>query len=673
MSRPCLLLVFSIGALAGAGTGAADSRTVNSPDGRISLAFDVEGGRASYAIRYDGRPVIEPSALGIHLRGASPLGDGLRIEDASVEDVDRVWKPVFGTRSTIANRYRELSLTLRESGPGSRTLRLHFRAYDDGAAFRYEIPRQEGLDKVEIAGEETRIRFPGDPRCFALLRKGFGDSYEGTYDPVRLSEIAKDALVGLPLLVEGDGHWVAVTEADLTDYAGLSLRRDGSEPHTLVAALAPLPHEEGVAVRGETPLVSPWRTFLIGKRAGDLIESNLVWNLNDPSALEDTSWIEPGKATWPWWNDRVVSDPGIESGQPSTAVMKYYTDFAARHHIPHLVVDAGWYSLEKDAWDQPEKEDVLTMEETRAKVYDIKEVIRYARAKGVKVHLWVHLASLRKRVEEVLAAYAEWGASGIKLDNFGGDDQQTVNDLHHVIRVAAEHHLTVDFHGAYKPTGFCRTFPNFLSSEAVMGLEFSKGSSRPSTRHNVTIPYTRMLAGPMDYTPGAFDLDGAEGYPKHVQGTRAQQMAMYVVYFSPFQMLVDYPAAYESAPDQFGFLLRVPTTWDETRFVDGTPGDFVVVARRKGDEWYLGAMTDENPRELTLGLGFLQHGRDYVAHVYRDGDDASSNPQSVVYEEKRLTAADSLVARLAGGGGLAVRLTPADSGSAKGTEVSGTR
>jgi len=405
-------------------------------------------------------------------------------------------------------------------------------------------------------------------------------------------------------------------------------------------------------------MVTPWRTFLIGERAGDLIESTLVWNLNDPNVLEDTSWIQPGKAIWPWWNNRVVSDLSIEGGQPSTAVMRYYTDFAARHQIPHLVVDAGWYSLEMDAWNQPEKEDVLTMEETRAGFYDIREVIDYAREKGVKVHLWVHLASLRGRVEEVLATYAGWGASGIKLDNFGGDDQGTVNDLHHVIRVAAEHRMTVDYHGAYKPTGVSRTWPSFLTSEAVMGLEYSKGNPRPSTQHAVTIPYTRNLAGPMDYTPGAFDLDGAEGFPKYVQGTRAQQIAMLVVYFSPFQMLVDYPEAYESAPDQFDFVKRVPTTWDETRFVDGYPGDFVVVARRQGDEWYLGAMTDENARELSLPLGFLTEGREYTAHVFRDGDDVTENPQSVAYETRPASASGSLDVRLAPGGGLAARLTP---------------
>ena len=654
MLQPRSLLCLCVGLVA-LGCTDLQHQTITSPNGRVSVSFDVEDGRAHYAVRYDGKAVIDSSGLGIRLKDG-PLKDGLVVKEVSIDSRDTTWEPVWGIRSPIEDQHVQLSVTLEESG--GRTLELYFRAYDEGAAFRYEIPAQDGLGAVEITGEDTEIRFPADRKAFVLSRTGFGDSYEGTYDPVRLAEVSPETLIGMPLLVEGDGHWVAVTEANLTDYAGMSLRRDAADPQKLVAALAPVAEGEEICVRGEAPLVTPWRTFLIGERAGDLIESTLVWNLNDPNVLEDTSWIQPGKAIWPWWNDRIVSDPSIEGGRPSTAVMKYYTDFAARHHIPHLVVDAGWYSLEMDAWNQPEKEDVLTMEETRADFYDIREVLDYAREKGVKVHIWVHLASLRGRVEEVLATYAEWGASGIKLDNFGGDDQGTVNDLHHVIRVAAEHQLTVDYHGAYKPTGISRTWPSFLTSEGVMGLEYSKGSTPPSTQHTVTIPYTRMLAGPMDYTPGAFDLDGAEGFPKHVQGTRAQQIAMLVVYFSPFQMLVDYPEAYESAPDQFEFVKTVPTSWDETRFLDGYPGDFVVVARRRGDEWYLGAMTDENARELALPLGFLTEGREYTAHVFRDGDEASENPQDVAYETKPVSASDSLDVRLAAGGGLAVRLTP---------------
>jgi alpha-glucosidase len=658
--RPATLALATSLAATGSAPGADPARTISSPSGKVAVTFEVREGRPFYSVRYDGTTVIEPSAIGIRLRDGGVLGQGLEVRESSTGEADLAWTPVAGIRSPIEDRHRELRVGLGRAGGGTETLGLVFRVADDGAAFRYEIPAGESPAPVEIAGEDTEFRFPADQRAFVLSRHGFGDSYEGTYDPVRLSEIPRDTLVGLPLLVEGRGHWVALTEADLTDYAGLSLRPDPAEPRRLVAALAPLPGADGVAVRARTPLLSPWRVFLLGRRAGDLIESTLVWSLNDPSALDDTSWIQPGKATWPWWNDRVVSDPGIEGGQPSTAVMKYYIDFAARHGIPNLVVDAGWYSLEEDAWEHPEKEDVLTMEETRASFYDVKEVIRYAREKGVKVHLWVHLASLRHRVEQVLAAYAGWGASGIKLDNFGGDDQQTVNDLHHVIRVAAAHHLTVDYHGAYKPTGVCRTWPNFLTSEGVLGLEYSKGRPLPTSRHNVTIPYTRMLAGPMDYTPGAFDLDGAPGHPKYVQTTRAQQIAMYVVYFSPLQMLVDYPAAYEAAPEPFDFVLGVPTAWDETRFLDGEPGEFVVVARRRGDAWYLGAMNGESARSLAVPLAFLAPGRAYDAFVCRDGDDAGRNPQSVTCGKTRVRSTDALDARLVGSGGMAARLTPVD-------------
>ncbi|HUV12332.1 MAG TPA: glycoside hydrolase family 97 catalytic domain-containing protein, partial [Acidobacteriota bacterium] len=261
--------------------------------------------------------------------------------------------------------------------------------------------------------------------------------------------------------------------------------------------------------------------------------------------------------------------------------------------------------------------------------------------------------------EEVLRTYSDWGASGIKLDNYGGDHQDLVNELHHILRIAAQYKLTVDYHGAYKNTGIERTYPHFLTREAVMGLEYSKGGPRPTTaQHNVMIPYTRMLAGPMDYTPGAFDLDGADGFPKQVQTTRAQQIAMLVVYFSPFQMIVDYPDAYEASPDQFEFVKTVPTTWDDIRFIDGYPGDYIVLARKKGSDWYIGCMTDENSREVEISLDFLDSGRRYAAHIFRDGDDVSDDPQSVAFERREVTGTDTVTAKLAGSGGQAIKLTP---------------
>jgi alpha-glucosidase len=299
------------------------------------------------------------------------------------------------------------------------------------------------------------------------------------------------------------------------------------------------------------------------------------------------------------------------------------------------------------------------MEETRKDDYDIREVINYANEQGIKVLLWMHMGSMmtKEKVDQIFPTVADWGAKGIKVDYFGGESQDLVSHLHYIFEKAAEHELLIDYHGAYKPTGVHRTYPNFITSEAIKGLEYSKGNPEPKPKHNVTIPYTRMLGGPMDYTSGAFDLDGTEDHPKHVQTTRAHQMAMYAVYFSPLQMLVDYPRAYESAQDQFEFIKQVPVTWDDTRFLQGEPGEYVAVARKKGNDWFVGVMNNEQSgREVTLSLNFLEEGSDYTAHIYRDADDADQNPEHVTVEEQTVTAGDEHSVTLASGGGEAIWL-----------------
>ncbi len=631
--------------------------TISSPNKRIQVRFVLDHGTPTYAVTFEDKPVIEPSSIGLTLKEGSLAGP-FQVLGIQTSQDSGSWTPVWGTASEVSFGYQELEVTLEETNPPGRRMVLVFRASDDGAAFRYVLPEQPGMPEFNLTAENTQFTLPGNQKCFALQRSSFGDSYEGTYDPVQVDAIPGDAIVGLPLLVEGDGFWFALTEAALVNHAGLSVQRDGSVPNRLVSRLSPLPNEPDVVVRAKTPHASPWRTILIGERAGDMIESNLIPTLNEPSKISDTSWIRPALVMWPWWNNRVSNDPKIKGGGPSTAVLNYYIDFAAENGIKDLVIDAGWYSLEMDAWNQPEKEDVLTMEETRAAFYNVRDVIDHGKEKGVSVYLWVHLASLRGRVEEVLSTYADWGAAGIKLDNFGGDSQSMVNDLHHVIEVAAQHEMIVDYHGAYRPTGEGRTWPNFMSCEAVMGLEYSKGNPKPTPQHNVTLPFTRMLAGPMDYTPGAFDLDGAEGYQKYVQTTRAQQIAMYVVFFSPLQMLIDYPAAYISAPAQWEFVKKIPTTWDQTLFLDGYPGDFVALARRQGSSWWAGFMTDENPRDIEVTLDFLADGTEYTAHIVRDGDNAAEDHQSTATETRAVKKGDRWVAKLAGSGGQAVRFDP---------------
>jgi alpha-glucosidase len=340
--------------------------------------------------------------------------------------------------------------------------------------------------------------------------------------------------------------------------------------------------------------------------------------------------------------------------------MIHYINFAAKHGIPHLLVDAGWYSLEQDAWDNPDEEDILTMEETRKNKYNIEAIIQYAKDKGVDVHLWVHGASLQRQIDEALPLYAKWGAVGIKVDSYGRDDKEWVSFVHEFVQKSADNRLMVNFHGAYKPTGIRVTYPNFMTREGILGLEHSKWSNKPTIEHNVTIPFTRMLAGPMDYTPGAFDLDGTKDSPKQVQGTRTHQLAMYVVYYSPLQMVPDYPEAYEAAPDEFAFIKGVPTIWDDTRVLAGNPGDFIVMARRKGQNWYIGSMTDENPRKLNVPLNFLDQGIEYRATIYSDALDADKNPEHVIISELEVMSSTVLSVTMVGGGGHAVSLKPVE-------------
>jgi len=637
------------------GTGLEDS--LSSPDGNIRILLTSREGNLEYSVSYRGESLILNSELGFTLKDHPAFG--LMPRSTTPSSHRSEWEPIWGKQAKIPDNYNQLTVRTESTSSPPLQVNLVLRAYDDGFAFRYEFPEQERLSETVILAENTEFALAGDFGCFALQRRSFSDSYEATYDRREISEIGPSEIIGMPLLIEAGKHWMAITEANLTDYTGMSLGRAEGKPNALVSRLAPYPDEPKILVKTRTPFVTPWRTVLIGPSAGKLIESDLLFNLNPPCALEDVSWIRPGLAIWPWWNNRISNDPKVRGGRPSTAIMKYYTDFAVKHGIPNLVVDAGWYSLEADAWNQPEKEDVLTMEETRAAFYDIRKVLDYGREKGIRVHLWVHLASLRGREEEVLRTYSEWGAAGIKLDNYGGDHQTLVNELHRILKIAARYRLTVDYHGAYKNTGIERTYPHFLSREAVLGLEYSKGRPIPTAEHNVTIPFTRMLAGPMDYTPGAFDLDGAEGFPKHVQTTRAQQIAMLVVYFSPFQMIVDYPAAYEGSPDQFDFVKTVPTTWDRTTFIDGYPGDYIILARKKGDTWYIGCMTDENPREMEFALDFLDPDNRYTVTILRDGDDAGDNPQSVAREIREVTARDRISVKMAASGGQAIRLTPA--------------
>jgi len=638
---------------------------LGSPDGQIVLRAGVKehlepypaGSRPYFSVEYRGRDLLLDSPLGLDFRDAPPLARGLLVEGQTTRSIDETWQTVAGKSREVRDRCNEMRMRLRETQPPGRRLDLVFRAYDDGVAFRYEIPEQPGIGEFRLAAERTELHFAGDHTAWAADYGSFTTSQEKEFERTTLDAIQPSSVVGLPLLVQaGDAAWVAVTEADLRDWAGLYLAGHGTSPHTLVSRLSPRPDEPGTAVRGRAPRRSPWRVLMIADHPGRLIESNLVLNLSQPLALADTSWIEPGRSAWDrWWSGDYIPDADFPVGM-NTATMKRFTDLAAEMGWEYVLVDWGWYGPITDFATGGERDATRPIPEL-----DLPELVRYAHERNVKVLLWVFWTHLDQRLDQALSTYERWGISGIKVDFMNRDDQQMVDWYEKVVRKAAEHRLVVDFHGAYKPTGLRRAYPNLLTREGVLGNEYNKWSDRVTPLHKLTLPFTRMLAGPMDFTPGGFrhatpSVFVAQDSRPFVNGTRAQELAELVVYESPLQVLCDAPAAYQ---DGVGarFLREVPTTWDETRVLDGVVGERIVIARRSGRRWFLGAMAGEAAQQVRVPLSFLGDGT-YQSYAVADAQDAFIRPERAVESETSVGSQQELELKLAPGGGYVAILTP---------------
>jgi len=670
------LLVLILLAAAPHALEAAKPLTVASPDGNLVVSLALKsnlqpyspGDRAYYRVVYKGLTILEDSPLGLDFYGARALDKDLEIIGTQERKGDSTWDNAFGPRRKVIDRFNELTVSLHEKKAPGRRMDVVFRAYNEGLAFRYFLPKQRGLDKFALSAENTGFYFAHGGYAYALNMGRFNTHNEGEYLPVRLDEIKPSAVINLPFLVEiPGGAWAALLEADLADYAGMYVGGVAGIPNALSVKLSIPPRKESVArsittaqnqvleqpVTGTTPKATPWRVLMIASTPGRLIENNdLILNLNPPCAIADPSWIKPGKAAWDWWSGSFAKNVPFTPGM-NTATMNHYIDFAGAHHFEYMLVDGGWYAGTGDsATDDVRKS---------APEIDIQAILAHAKNKNVKVLLWVEWKAFDRIFDEALALYEKWGVAGIKIDFMNRDDQEMVGLCAKWVRKAAEHHLVIDLHGASKETGLRRTYPNLLTLEGVMGMEYNKWSERVTPEYDVTIPFTRMLAGPMDFTPGGF-RNAARGQfqikdvEPMCQGTRAHQLAMYVVYDAPLVMLADYPEAYESQPG-LEFIEKVPTVWDETRVLSGAPGKSIVMARRKGDLWYLGAMTSWEPRDLTVPLDFLVPGN-YEARIFADGPDAASEGTSLSAETKNIKAGEDLAIHLAPGGGQAVILTP---------------
>lgn len=638
----------------------ARSFQLNSPDHNVVVIVSLKenrtpypkGTRVYYEVFYKGDRMLRESWLGLKPQNAPLLDrDFLFVEWNQTAVNDNYIMP-YGTQGRLHGSCLQGILKLKESSETGRRINFVFRTYNEGMAFRYMVPRQPKLETLELAEENSTFFFPTGSRGWALQLQGYATNYESEFISQPLWKIQPGSILGLPLLIETlQGKWMAVTEANITNYAGMYLTPTLGNPETFESRLSPHPLESKPKVKVKTPMQSPWRVFLLGATPGTLIENNsLLLHLNAPSRIADTTWIRPGKAAWHWWNGTIAKQTDFEEGM-NTDTMLHYVDFAANHNLEYFLIDDGWHQGTSEEGDITKNKPGL----------DLDRVIRYAKKKNVGILLWLHWKRAQAQMEEAFRRYEQWGIAGVKIDFMNRDDQEMVQLYHRMASLGAKHRLLINLHGAYKPDGLRRTWPNLITREAVLGLEWNKFSTRCSPLHDVTLPFTRMLAGPMDYTPGAFRTVSRKEFRSRskepvAQGTRCHQLAMYVVYESPLQMLVDYPAAYRG---ELGieFLKRIPTSWDATRVVQGQVGEYITIARQNGNEWYVGSLTNWNSRKLHIPLNFLGTGK-YIAEVYSDVAPVKDGSKSINRKRFNVNSKTVIVGVLNQGGGHAMYIFP---------------
>lgn len=641
-----------VAALLSVSAQAADLK-LTSPDGKVEIVVGSNAERQpTYAVSFGGKPVIVPSPLGLDLDKGGRLSFNLEVKGSRQTSADSTYKLISGKVSTARDHYNELVVDLEEREGSHRKLQLVFRAYDDGVAFRYRLPVQPGLEAVNILGEMTQFDFAKDFGCWGLNLGKFGTSHEGEYDPVQASKLRDNHLFEAPLVCKtGEGQAAfAITEAGVKNYAGMYLKGRSDGGLGAQVRLSPRLDEPRIAVKTRigSDVLSPWRVVMLGETPGKLIESTLITNLN-PEPGFDTSWIKPGKAAWDWWNGPSLA--GVKQAGMNNETIKAFIDFAADAGLEYMLIDEGWYAGAGGGGTVRPGVDI-----TRSiPEIDLPMLVEYGRKKGVGLWLWLNWKALDAQMDEALELYEKLGIKGVKVDFMDRDDQQIVDWYHKVLTKAAKHKLMVNLHGAYKPTGLIRTYPHYLTQEGVLGAEYNKWSRRITATHNVTLAYTRMLLGPMDYTPGGFLNVKPEDFtirnaPPFVQTTRGQGLAMYVVYDSPLVMVSDSPDNYRGQAG-LDFISRVPTTWDETRVLAGDIDEYIVIARRKGKDWYVGAMTNEAGRTVALPLNFLGKGN-YTLTSWLDGE----KPTALKIENRKLAAGDRtpLTITMAPSGGAAL-------------------
>jgi alpha-glucosidase len=652
--------------------------SVSSPDSRTKVTLQTHDGRLYYSVTRDGRALLTPSMLGFAFKDALPLRDSLSIRDSARTTHDETWTQPWGEVARVRDHHNELAVTVAEQAAAQRTFTVRVRAFNDGIGFRYEFPKQPGLDSLVITDELTEFTFADNPKAWWIAsNRPRLDRSEQLFSSSPLSTLDS---VQTPLTLEGtDGHtFMVIHEADLENYARMFLAGGRMENHTLRAALAPL--ADGVKVRATTPFTTPWRTIQIADKVTDLAPSVLGLNLNPPNVLPATDWIKPMKYVGIWWGMHLNINTwasGPKHGATTTNAKKMI-DFAAANGFGGVLVE-GWNT----GWDGDWIKNREAFSFTQAYPdYDLPEVARYAKSKGVR--LIVHnetsggIQNYERQMDSAFTLYQSLGVDAIKTgyvtdgtsEGHSHYSQFMAQHYRHVAEEAAKHHIAVDAHEPMHDTGERRTYPNFMSREGARGQEYNawSGDGGNPPEHETILFFTRLLDGPMDFTPGIFDiLERSSGhahqpFEPRVRTTIAKQLALYVVLYSPLQMAADLPENYANHPE-FQFIKDVAVDWDTTRVIDGKIGDYVIVARRQrgAQSWFLGAITDEQPRTFDVSLSFLAPGKLYVADIYADGPKANwlDNPFPVTITHRPVTSASRLHLVLAPGGGQAIRIRPA--------------
>lgn len=669
---------------------------------RLELALDQKG-MMTYTVLYAGRPAIQPSLLGFVINDSVQL-DNFRVLKTDSSFVDKTWKPVWGEVKQVRNFYRQIRVQLKQVAPPYLLLNVVFRVFEEGVSFRYEFPVQRGLKYFIISREKTAFNLTGDHKSFWI--PGDYDSNEYSYTTSKLSEIdtwkiplistGKNAenrpdkyAVQTPLMLKSaDGLYVNIHEAALVDYPAMQLHVNGST-HQLTADL--VPDAAGNKAYLRAPAHTPWRTIIISDKATDILASKMILNLNEPNKIKDVSWIKPMKFIGVWWamqinrnswsytdNKDSLSAMGqlIPHGRhaANTANVKRYIDFAARHGIKGLLVE-GWNTGWEEwygHWNGRNFDFVTPYPD-----FDVKAIQAYAKSKAVQMIMHNETSGDAATYDQLMDTAFEFmnkfGYNAVKTGYVGRiiprgehhDGQWMVNHYMRATQKAALHRVMIDMHEPVRPTGLHRTWPNFLASEAGRGNEFNAFSTGSPPEHETILPFTRLMGGPMDYTPGIFKLRNysRDDPGRQMHSTLAKQLALYVTVYSPLQMAADLPENYEPHMDAFQFIKDVAVDWDDTKILEAEPGDFISIARKaKGtNDWFIGAITDESRRTSILPLLFLDKGKKYLATIYRDADDADwkTNPEAYIIEKFIVESNAVLKLQLANGGGTAVSLRPA--------------